>query len=740
MNERPAKLFDKLITSVTSFVALMMPLFFLPITSDYFEYNKQALLISFTLFLLFVTAFKILYTKNVNFIKSSLNPAILFFIVVFALASFFSISKTASIYGNYGRWFPSLLGILVTALCYYALVLTDMTKQEVVQILIFLLIGTTISTLTALLAYFDLNVLTSLRVPYGTQFAGSTSNSAILAAFAVVFSAGIYPSIKLLPIKLLTMLTIAVNLALLVLFNILSAWAFLAVGSLLILLITSRAKTKMVFKAVLPGTLVAIVLTIGMMSPNTKELLAKPDFPKDLKSDGMSSWVVASKTITDFPVLGTGPATYNLNYTRYRPVYINNTNLWNIRMDKPYNEVYNLMATLGIAGVIAFIFIAQRTIKAGTESILAANENTEKLVATLMIAMAITYVFTYANILNSFMLMLFTALTTIMAVKNSGVITQIIELKIAAIQKAPKNVGTNTGLLKSFHVFAAIPVLAVALLGSILFYRAYAAEYYFAGSIKAFAQGDGVKMYLYQQKAISYAPTRAEYRNAYAQTNMLIAQNMSAQEEPTEEESSIIQNAITEAVNQVKTSTEVLDPLNANSWELRATIFKQLLSVAKDADTLTIQAYENAIRLDPNSPRLRLDLGNVYFSQEKYLEAANLFRQAANLKGDYANAHYNLAQALEKIEKYDLAKTEYEITKRLVQPDSEDYNMVVAAIEALPEPQVAGTSDEKPTVEELTTQEPGPNNETQVTLQEPLKDPVLDPSIELDKVPTTETN
>ena len=106
MNERPAKLFDKLITSVTSFVALMMPLFFLPITSDYFEYNKQALLISFTLFLLFVTAFKILYTKNVNFIKSSLNPAILFFIVVFALASFFSISKTASIYGNYGRWFP----------------------------------------------------------------------------------------------------------------------------------------------------------------------------------------------------------------------------------------------------------------------------------------------------------------------------------------------------------------------------------------------------------------------------------------------------------------------------------------------------------------------------------------------------------------------------------------------------------------------------------------------------------
>jgi tetratricopeptide (TPR) repeat protein len=55
---------------------------------------------------------------------------------------------------------------------------------------------------------------------------------------------------------------------------------------------------------------------------------------------------------------------------------------------------------------------------------------------------------------------------------------------------------------------------------------------------------------------------------------------------------------------------------------------------------------------------LRVEAGGIYYANGDYLSAANLFRQAANLKPDYANAHYNLAKALLMLQNYTLALQE----------------------------------------------------------------------------------
>jgi len=158
-----------------------------------------------------------------------------------------------------------------------------------------------------------------------------------------------------------------------------------------------------------------------------------------------------------------------------------------------------------------------------------------------------------------------------------------------------------------------------------------------------------------------------------------------------------------------------------------------LIGVTNDADQWTISALNNAITLDPANPNLRLELGSIYFSKQDYLTAANLFRQATQLKGDYANAHYNMAQALKGAKIYDLAISELEITKSLLPSDSSDIAKIdeeIKQIKALGN--VAGANTERKSVEALETKPSDEKSAEEQTLTKP--DEVKKDSAVLEKV------
>ena len=199
----------------------------------------------------------------------------------------------------------------------------------------------------------------------------------------------------------------------------------------------------------------------------------------------------------------------------------------------------------------------------------------------------------------------------------------------------------------------------------------------------------------------------------------------------TDADKQTIQTLVTQAIGNARLATEVYSPLNAANWETRALIYKSLLNVAQNASDWAINSYNTAIQLDPANPRLRLDLGGIYFAKNDFLSAANQFRQATVLKQDYANAHFNFALSLEKLQQYDQAKRELDITKLLVPQDSPDAKMVEREIANLPKPVTATTTAEKPTVEQLTgvqqgaKQEPLSNTATQQDTQQNLNSQAL---------------
>jgi len=260
-----------------------------------------------------------------------------------------------------------------------------------------------------------------------------------------------------------------------------------------------------------------------------------------------------------------------------------------------------------------------------------------------------------------------------------------------------------------------LPLITLAILGFATIYNVYPAEYYMQKAIKLL-NSNAQESYNYQLKAIKLNPHRSNYYNVFAQTNLMIAKSLLKQENATSENSetakketvTIAQKLISIALNASKTSTEQINPLNPVNWEIRAEIYKAIAGIAKDANQWAIKSTESAIQLDPTNPRLRMDLGGIYYTQEDYPTAENYFRQAINLKPDYANAYYNFAQAAIKLEDYISAKRALELAATLVDKDSKDAEKLGQEIadvtRKISEYESLAKEEQKPSVEELTNQ------------------------------------
>ncbi|KKS26759.1 MAG: hypothetical protein UU86_C0032G0001, partial [candidate division WWE3 bacterium GW2011_GWC1_42_102] len=284
--------------------------------------------------------------------------------------------------------------------------------------------------------------------------------------------------------------------------------------------------------------------------------------------------------------------------------------------------------------------------------------------------------------------------------------------------QAVASLGDSSAINKEYSkfIFGAVIIIAV-IYGGYLWGKNYMGEFYMRRAVIALLNNDGAKVYENQRLAITANPTRDSYYNSFAQTDLALANNLAGKENLTDAEKQTIQSLISEAITTTRVTTEAINPLSAANWETRALIYRSILNVAENASEWAVSAYSTAIQLDPTNPRLRLDLGGMFYAQKDYLSAANQFRQAFSLKPDYANAYYNFAQAMIQLNDLQSAKQAFEVTKTLVDVDSEDAKLLDKEIAAVDERiKAAGTTGQvKPTVEQITaSQNQGPAQ------QEPL--------------------
>jgi len=707
-----ASILEKVSNIIPLVTIFLVPIFFLPTTTEFFSFNKLALITVATLLLLIFLGIRILTEEKLEYVKSMVDKPLIAILAVMALSTIFSISKTDSIFGTQGRW----LGLFAFAIIigYFYLTTPSFKKSKTIKASLYaLILSSFISSTVSILNYFKIYLSGEafLRLQ-NFSLTGSMRDAVTLAAVCVSIALMLSVYERLAPAKIALFASIAVNFFLIATTGTLLGWVLIVVGIVAVAFFSDRELLiNKKFDVIIPLVLMAIILTVTIV-PSTRSILIDKNYPSETSLPIRESWYIATSTIQDYPILATGPSTFQLNYTRYRPLSSNNTAFWNTRFDKPYNELFNVLSTIGIVGIAAVLIFASRVLKFAYAS-KQVKEDTGIISVAAMITVVVltTFLFTYASIFNVFLL--FFALSILV---GSHTLSQDQKyVKLVVIEPANlSSIATDSGAIIATQYTKYVLCVPVFLLAGYLGYlsfRNYAGEYFMRKSLAAIMKNDSNGTYNSQILALKYNPQRDVYYDSFARTNLTLANALASKQDLTDAEKQTIQTLVTQAIRNSRLASEVIGPLNVSNWETRALIYTNLINVAQNASDWAINSYNTAIQLDPTNPKLRLDLGGVYFSKGDYLSAANQFRQATVLKQDYANAHYNFALSLVRLKEYDQAKREFDITKLLVPQDSEDAKIVEREIASLPQPTVAGSATEKPTVEELTGIEEGVKQE-----------------------------
>src|SRR3989304_3760843 len=107
-------------------LAFLTPLFFLPITSEFYQFNKQVLVVGVTAILLILWGVKVGIEGKMRITRTSIDVAIILFGIAFILAAIFSVDRYISIAGFY----PRFHGSLVSPLSYFVLFFFAASKRD----------------------------------------------------------------------------------------------------------------------------------------------------------------------------------------------------------------------------------------------------------------------------------------------------------------------------------------------------------------------------------------------------------------------------------------------------------------------------------------------------------------------------------------------------------------------------------------------------------------------------------
>jgi len=716
-------IYDRILNFTPLVLTALMPLFFLPITTEFFEFNKQVLLIMGTILLMVAWALKIVVGKQVEISKSIIDIPLLAFLGVTLLATIFSQSKADSIYGSTGRWFPSLLGCITLTLFYYLVSSGVDSIKNIKSIVNTFIIATTVNTFITILSYFGiyLGKAAFFQIPNFTLTGSITTSIAIAAISAVIGTSLMVYNSQNIRTKAMYLVATLLNIVLIGLINVWFGWAMLLIGFVVMGVIIKPEALSQCKPGLTVVLLIALLFGTVKNIPQTKGFLTNSSYPIEIVLPLKASWSIVTSILSNDPLLATGPSTFYLDFTRYRPLSLNTTAIWNIRFDKPFNEVLNIIGELGLIGLFVSIYLGTRIWTLIKKSSKATNEN--YIIKVLGIAVATTatvFLFTYATTLNTYVMVLLVALLVRGLNLESGFerISRSTLLQLAKVNKVISVTGLEIETVKHspIKIIIVLPLLLLAAYMGYMTTRNYLSEFYTRQSMAAAQNNAWDRVYKLQEAAIKASPIKDSLYTRHAQTILILANSIAAKENLTEEDKTLIQNLIAQSINVSKIASETINPLNVRNWETRALIYKNIAQAAQNATEWAIASYNIAIQLDPTNPRLRLDLGGMYYAKGDFLSAASQFRQAISLKGDYANAYYNFGQSLYQLNDLENAKAALETTKTLIPAGSEDATLVSQEIEILTQKlNTAGAAAQKPTVEQIQAKE-----DAKVQTQEPL--------------------
>jgi tetratricopeptide (TPR) repeat protein len=347
---------------------------------------------------------------------------------------------------------------------------------------------------------------------------------------------------------------------------------------------------------------------------------------------------IAYKAIRHNPAFGTGPNTFVIDWAAWKPSSIAQTDYWNADFTNGYSSLSTFLATTGVVGFAAWIvflvYFAIRSFK----SLRIALQNTLAnyfIMTTLMISIYtwVTFIIYSPNIIM-----------LILAFASSGLLLGILVYK----QAMPvRNVSFLSDPRNSFFAILGLMVLMIGTLSvTYLYIEKFTSIIYFSKglkgnttSIESLAKSENMVL-----NALSLDKNDQYYRTLsqvyVAEINVLLNdKNLSPD---------VVKSNIQQLVNSAENAARLAvsqNPKQYNNYVNLGNVYGALVPLAvKNSYESASAAYGKAFELAPNNPSILLSRAELEFLNKNNTEAKKFIKQALDLKKNYTDAIFLLAQ------------------------------------------------------------------------------------------------
>lgn len=357
--------------------------------------------------------------------------------------------------------------------------------------------------------------------------------------------------------------------------------------------------------------------TLRNSAPVINQTENVPSTQSSLASGGTESgqirlivWQGAISIFKKWPVLGLGPETFVSSYYLFRPSAQNQTSEWEFFYNKAHNEFLNYLATTGLLGFTAYLFLCLSilySISKSKKTDMSLN-NLQKGTIAAIFGYFATIFFGFSTVATQTTFIILSAMTLIVS-GNS------------------KTRNFNVRYL-SIGIYYKIQVVLVTILFT--YSLTLVARIYFSDILAARGQNSqGSKALLIYKNAITIAPAK----NPYLLAEFAYELGLYANSTQSQANKKLF-------ASELETTADTALGLAPNNYLVHQKIVKSFTSIG--ADGIEIQKARNIAdkltALAPTYPPAYLTQAQFYVSVGEFEKASQITTSLLNLKPDYLEA------------------------------------------------------------------------------------------------------
>lgn len=643
---------DSVIRWSLNAIFFLTPIFFLPVTLYPVDLNKQILFISLTLIATVAFLAKTIKQGKVEYAKSYTGVPLAALVIFVIISAFFSGARSIGFMGVSGGETDTVIAVIGFALFYFLISVSFKEKESIVGAFTMLMASATLAVVAALPAMFNaFTQFIGYPLPvwnFVSVNAVGTSNAfGLYIGFVAMLSFGVF---QYLPTtKRVHMWAGALAFSSFLLTLLIGYFAiFIGLAISLSIFTWFDAQRRFIPFIGIVITVCMFIIGTGVITIPVPRIDSSVEVAPSIGASFRIAQMTARESVRSF-LLGSGPATYQYQYGKYRDADLNATQFWDVRFTQGFDGILTNLTAWGVLGTILLLLFLVGVVSGVIRMVRSRRIDPVGSILTVLTAYLILALILYPqNFTLYFLLFAIAGCVTAYNAQGKGGLGTLAAWQIVCM-------------------FAIVAACALLYVNS----KRYVAGIVFARGIAVATETKDIEQALpLLIKGASLDPENDEYLKALASAYLAHGNALAAKAgtTPDADTQKKVAEAVSLAVAAAERATQV-NPESVQNWIGLAQMYGAVASFNENAASSVFAIYQKAQSLEPLNPAIATYLGAAHRAAavrmksgnaSEYAAALTAYEAALALKPDYVPAHFAIIEMLDSEGRGDEALTRAE--------------------------------------------------------------------------------